>query len=129
MATLEVTLDHRKARNQASITLADHGGGPATLKLYSERNGILMAVRTLAKPCGVLTTEGRISLQMAAVNDLALITGTPTWAEWCDGNGTKIAGAPVTDKDGAGPFKLSGAANGMVYEGGAILLKSPALLG
>ena len=129
MATFEVTLDHRKARNQASIVLADVGSGPSTLKLFSEKNGTLMAVRTLAKPCGVLTADGRISLQMAAVNDLALITGAPTWGEWCDGNGAKIAGAPVTDKDGAGPFKLSGAANGMVYEGGTILLKSPALLG
>ena len=129
MATLEITQDHRKARNQASITLADAGAYPSTLRLYSEKGGALMATRTLAKPCGVLTAEGRISLQMAAVNDLALITGTPTWGEWCDGNGTKIAGAPVTDKDGAGPFKLSGAANGMVYEGGTILLKSPALLG
>lgn len=128
MATFEITTEHRKVRNQASITLADTGPNPSSIKLYSERNGTLMAVRTLAKPCGVLTAEGYISLQTSAANDLALITGTPTWGEWCDGNGNKINGGAVTAADGAGPFRLSGAANGMVYEGGVVLLKTPAII-
>lgn len=128
MAVLEITPSHRKARNQGSITQADTGAGPSTLKLYSEKGGTYMGMRTLAKPCAVLTTEGYISLQPAASNDLAVITGTPTWAEWCDGNGVKIAGGTCTAADGAGPFKLSGAANGMVYEGGYVLLQLPAIL-
>ena len=128
MAKFEITVDHRKARNQATIDLADSGPNPSSIKLYSEKGGTLMAVRKLAKPCAVLTVEGFISLHVAAANDLALITGAPTWGEWCDGNGNKIAGGLVTAADGPGPFQLSGAANGMVYEGGTVLLKTPAII-
>ena len=34
----------------------------------------------------------------------------------------------MTEADGPGPFRLSGAANGMVYEGGVVLLKTPAII-
>lgn len=87
-----------------------------------------MAVRSLSKPCGVLTAEGYISLQMAATNDLAVLTGAPTWGEWCDGTGVAIVGGAVTPADGPGPFRMSGAANGMVYEGGIVLLATPAII-
>ena len=56
--SLLISTAHRAARNQASITLADTGPNPSSIKLYSERNGTLMAVRTLAKPCGTITAEG-----------------------------------------------------------------------
>ena len=127
-AVIAVTVAHRAARNQASIDLAGVGGA-STIKLYTEQGGTLLAVRTLAEPCGTITAEGRIQLLPAAVNDLVAATGTPTWAEWCDGAGVAIAGGAVTDEAGAGPFRLEGTGTMIIYEGGVVTLASPALLG
>lgn len=121
---------HRAARNQASIDLADQGAGNAAIRLYTEAGGTLLAVRQLAKPCGTLTGDGRISLQPAATPGLVVATGIPTWGEWCDGAGVPIWGAAVTGADGDGPFKLAGTApNLTIYEGGIVALATPALLG
>ena len=125
---MNITTVHRAARNQASIDLANVGGA-STIKLYTEQGGTLLAVRTLAEPCGAITAEGRIQLLPAAVNDLVAATGTPTWAEWCDGAGVAIAGGAVTDEAGAGPFRLEGTGTMIIYEGGVVTLASPALLG
>lgn len=125
---IAVTAAHRAARNQASIDLAGVGGA-STIKLYTEQGGTLLAVRTLAEPCGTITAEGRIQLLPAAVNDLVAATGTPTWAEWCNGAGVPIAGGAVTDEAGAGPFRLEGTGTMIIYEGGVVTLASPALLG
>ena len=127
-AVIAVTVAHRAARNQASIDLAGVGGA-STIKLYTEQGGTLLAVRTLAEPCGTITAEGRIQLLPAAVNDLVAATGTPTWAEWCNGAGVAIAGGAVTDEAGAGPFRLEGTGTMIIYEGGVVTLASPALLG
>ncbi|MBV7539852.1 hypothetical protein [Acidovorax sp. sic0104] len=127
---MTISSAHRGARNQASITLADTGPGQSTLKLYSEAGGILLAMRTFAKPCGTITAEGRIQLLPAAANDLVVATGTPTWGEWCNGSGVPIWGAAVTGEDGPGPFKLLGTGPGLtIYAGGVLTLLSPALLG
>jgi hypothetical protein len=123
-----ITSAHRAARNQASIDLADVGGA-STIKLYTEEGGTLLAVRTLAQPCGSITSEGRIQLLPAATNDLVQVTGTPTWGEWCDGNGVPIAGGAVTDEAGTGPFKLDGTGTMIIYAGGVVTLASPSLLG
>ncbi|MCI5068413.1 hypothetical protein [Acidovorax sp.] len=125
---IAISTAHRAARNQASIDLANVGGA-STIKLYSEQGGALLAVRTLAQPCGTITAEGRIQLMPAATNDLVGATGTPTWAEWCNGAGVAIAGGAVTDEAGAGPFKLAGTGTMIIYEGGVVTLASPSLLG
>ena len=125
---IAISTAHRAARNQASIDLAGVGGA-STIKLYTEQGGTLLAVRTLAEPCGTITAEGRIQLLPAAVNDLVAATGTPTWAEWCNGAGVAIAGGAVTDEAGAGPFRLEGTGTMIIYEGGVVTLASPALLG
>lgn len=127
-AVIAVTVAHRAVRNQASIDLADIGG-PSTIKLYTEQGGTLLGVRTLAQPCGTITAEGRIQLMPAAVNDLVAATGTPTWAEWCNGAGVAIAGGAVTDEAGAGPFRLKGSGTMIIYEGGVVALDLPSLLG
>lgn len=124
--------DHIAARNQASITLADSGPDASCIKLYTAPAGQLLAVRTLAKPCGVITAAGRISLQQAPADDLVLATGEPAYAEWCNGHGVKIESFIVTPENGAGPIRILGVADkdsAMIYEGGLVLLASPALLG
>lgn len=125
---MNITTAHRAARNQASIDLADVGG-PSSIKLYTEPGGTLLGVRTLAQPCGTITAEGRIQLMPAATNDLVGATGTPTWAEWCNGAGVAIAGGAVTDEAGAGPFRLKGSGTMIIYEGGVVALDLPSLLG
>ena len=125
---IAISTAHRAARNQASIDLAGVGGA-STIQLYTEQGGTLLAVRTLAEPCGTITAEGRIQLLPAAVNDLVAATGTPTWAEWCNGAGVPIAGGAVTDEAGAGPFRLAGTGTMIIYAGGVVVLASPALLG
>ena len=129
MSSLAIITEHRAARNAASIALADAGPGPASIKLYTAEGGTLLATRTLAKPCGVITAEGRIALQGAAVQDLVAASGAVAWATWCDGSGAPIAAGAVTDEAGAGPFKLRGATGTNVYEGGVVALDSTALLG
>lgn len=129
MSELHITSAHRAARNQASIDLADAGPAPASLRLYDAPGGTLLAQRTLASPCGTLTPEGRIALQAATLQDVALATGSVTWAEWCNGHGQAIASGTVTDESGAGPFKLGGSVGTLIYAGGMVLLAQPALLG
>lgn len=124
-----ISTAHRAARNQASIDLADSGGGPSSIKLYTAEGGTLLAERTLAQPCGEITAEGRIQLLPALTNDLVAATGEPTWGEWCDGAGVPIWGAAVTNEAGAGPFKLAGTDTMIIYAGGVVVLASPALLG
>lgn len=134
MSVSTLSAIHRAVRNQASITLADTGAGAATLRLYSAPGGTLLATRRLAKPCGVITTEGRIQLLPdTSTIDLVAATGNPSWAQWCDGDGVAIWSAEVTDAAGAGPFKLAGTDPGnptlTLYAGGVVELTSPALLG
>lgn len=127
---MSISRDHRAVRNQASIDFADAGPGAACFKVYDAPGGALLGVRQLAKPCGVITPEGRIQLLQAAENDLVLVGGVPGWGEWCNGAGVMIWGAEVTDEAGAGPFKLAGTAESMmIYQGGILALSSPALLG
>jgi len=134
--TMAISRDHRAARNQASITFADSGAGPSTLKLMDGPGGMVLAVRTLAKPCGVITLDGRIMFQTAVADDLVAVTGRPTWCEWCSGHGVAIGGDVVTDEDGPGPFKLEGTSidengnrTGMIFAGGVVRLKAPMLAG
>lgn len=126
---MTISTAHRAARNQASIDTADAGAGASAIKLYTEDGGTLLAVRTLDKPCGTITAEGRIQLLPAATNDLVAATGAPTWGEWCDGDGVPIWGAAVTDEAGSGPFKLAGTGTMVIYMGGVVVLAAPALLG
>lgn len=127
--SLAITTAHRAARNAASIAIADAGPGPSSVKLYTADGGTLLGSRTLAKPCGVITADGRIALQAAAVQDLVVASGAASWATWCDGGGAAIAAGAVTDEAGAGPFKLKGSTGTNVYEGGVVALDSTALLG
>lgn len=127
--SLAITTAHRAARNQASIDMADTGPAPSCIKLYTAEGGTLLGTRTLAKPCGTLTPEGRIALQGAAAQDLVAASGAAAWAAWCDGTGAPIAAGAVTDEAGAGPFKLLGATGTNVYEGGVVALDAATLLG
>lgn len=124
-----ISVEHRSVRNQASIDLADTGPNPSSIKLYSAAGGTLLAVQRLAKPCGVITQAGRIQLLPAADSGLVLVTGQPTWGEWCTGAGVPIWGAEVTGESGDGPIKLAGTGTMMVYAGGVVTLRSPTLLG
>ncbi|QIL81807.1 hypothetical protein G7047_19210 [Diaphorobacter sp. HDW4A] len=134
--TMQISRDHRAARNQASIDLADAGNGPSVIELYDAQGGNLLAVRTLDKPCGVINAEGRIVLQPSLANDMVQITGKPTFAVWRSGAGAAIALDAVTDQLGSGPFKLEGTSigedglpTGMIYQGGVVALTSPMLVG
>jgi len=157
VSTLAITAAHRAARNQSSIDLASAGAQASSIRLYTAADGTLLAVCQLASPCATLTTEGRIALQPSAGNDMpaarppeggqapsegsataagverggnmVLASGAATWAEWCNGDGAAIAGGAVTDETGPGPFKLAGTAGTQLYQGGLVLLATPALIG
>lgn len=146
MPGLVNTQAHRAARNAASIALADAGAGNASVRLYTTDGGTLLAIRTLAKPCGIVRpSDGRIELAaLSDPTDVAVATGAARWGQWHDGSGVAISGGRVTDTDGnvtdgdgnlvpdpdgVGPFVLSGGEPGtMVYAGGLVLL-SVALIG
>lgn len=124
-----ISTEHRAVRNQASIDIASAGVGPSHIKFYTAQGGTLLAQRTLARPCGVITPEGRIRLLAAAENDLVAVSGQVGWAEWCNGDGVPVGADAVTDENGAGPFKLEGTVGTMIYAGGVVALKTTALLG
>lgn len=127
---LSISLAHRAARNTASIALADAGDGTSSIKLYTFDGGTLLAVRTLAKPCGAIApATGRIQLAASASVDLVLATGIATWATWCDADGTPIAAGTVTAEGEGGDFQIKGAAGTQLYEGGVVPLASGALIG
>ena len=126
-APLQISAAHRAARNQASLTLADAGVGTSCIRLYDAQGGQLLATLTLAKPCGRVDAQGRITLLGAAVPDLVQATGRVAWAEWCDGAGNPIAAGAVTDAAGDGPFRLAGANGALIYEGGLVLLDGATL--
>lgn len=127
--SLAITATHRAVRNQASITLADTGPDPSSIKLYTTEGGTLLGTRTLAKPCGTINGAGRIVLQLSAAQEMVAADGIATWAEWCNGDGDPIAAGAVTDETGAGPWILEGAAGTQVYAGGVIGLSATALIG
>lgn len=123
---MEITAEHRAARNQASIDQADAGAGASRLNFRIGRNGPVVAVLHLAKPCGTLTPEGYISLNPAATIDLAAASGTPDWVDWTNGDDEIIGGDVVTPASGDGAFKIKG--SGMVYEGVRVELELPAII-
>ena len=142
MPELINTAAHRAERNVASIALADTGAGVACIKLYSAAGGTLLAVRNLAKPCGIVNAGGRIELAQATADDLVLADGGAAYAEWCDAGGTAISSGHVTDAagnytsggavvphpDGIGPFVLTGTTGTQLYAGGIVRLTT-ALIG
>ena len=140
MRSLELTQDARAARNAASIEQADTGPGVSTIKLYTALGGTLLAVRKLAKPCGVVrAADGRIQLIADTDTDFVAATGIAAWGQWeaADGS-TVLAAGPVTDEDGnisdgvgglsptgdVGPWVLQGTAGTLLYEGGLVLLSA-----
>ena len=125
-----ITTAHRAARNAASAALADAGAQASSIALYAAPGGLLLARRTLQKPCAAITPEGRLQLlQDGAGADLVLASGSAAWAAWLDGAGQPIAEGPVSDAAGAGWVRLQGTAGTQLYAGGAVLLADPALLG
>ena len=119
--TISISTAPRAARNAASSAHAEAGAGNSTLRLYAAEGGALLGTRTLNKPCGTVNAAGRIAL-FATANDLVTETGSVTWLEWCDGNGTTILTGTVSDESGAGDFKLAGTAGTTIYQGGRVLL-------
>lgn len=130
MPELVISIAHRAARNQASLTLADAGAGASTIKLYSAKNGTLLGTRSLQSPCGAVNVSGRIELHADTdIVDLMQTAGAIAWAEWCDGDGTVLLGGTVTDESGDGPIKMPGTNGTTVDAGGIITLVEPVLIG
>lgn len=139
MRDLALTKAARAARNEASIAQADAGSGVSSVKFYTAAGGSLVAVRTLAKPCGtVRSADARIELHPASANDLVVTSGAANWGEWCAADGTVLAVGAVTDADGMasdgagglidtggiGPWVLTGTNGTLLYQGGIVLLTS-----
>ena len=137
MRPLSLTAAARAARNAACIQLADAGAGNASIRLLTAATGgALLAVRQLAKPCGNVRADGRLTLLPAAANDdVVLETGAATWAQWCAADGTVLAEGQVTDEAGGasaggniadtgdvGPWVLGGTSGTLLYAGGLVLL-------
>ena len=137
MPGLSRTTAHRAARNAASIALADALPGNARIALYTAQGGTLLAVRTLARPCGdVRASDGRRVLAAGSSADMVLASGALTWGEWQQGDGAPISGGHVTDPKPNNtetnphhphpqtnrPILLGGGNGTMVYAGGQINL-------
>lgn len=117
----------RAAANAHTINVADAGAGPSTLRLYTDADPVteertLLASIVLSKPCGVIVS-GQIQLAQAdPQGDMVAATGVPTYAQWCDGDGTVIADCTVSNDAGDGDLKISTRQDGMIFEGGFVTL-------
>ena len=115
------------AANAHTITLADAGAGPSTLRLYTDADPVTqerthLVTIVLAKPCGTIV-GGQIQLAQAdPLGDMVAATGVPTFAQWCDGDGTVIADCTVSNDAGDGDLKISTRQDGMIFEGGFVTL-------
>ena len=115
------------AANAHTITLADAGAGPSTLRLYTDADPVTqerthLVTIVLAKPCGTIVS-GQIQLtQTDPLGDMVAATGVPTFAQWCDGDGTVIADCAVSNDAGDGDLKISTRQDGMIFEGGFVTL-------
>lgn len=137
-APLVNTIEHRKARNLASIAYADRLPEAASVRLFSAQGGTLRAIRYLAKPCGTVgATHGRITLIGGSLDDIVASNGGVSWGEWCDGAGVAISGGRVTDlggnftddggylvadPEGVGSWVIGGTSGTQIYYGGLVLL-------
>ena len=117
----------RAAANAHTITVADAGAGPSTLRLYTDADPVteertLLASIVLSKPCGTIVS-GQIQLAQAdPLGDMVAATGVPTFAQWCDGDGVVIAECTVSPADGDGDLKISTRQDGMIFAGGFVTL-------
>ena len=115
------------AANALTITVADAGAGPSTLRLYTDADPVTqerthLVTIVLSKPCGTIVS-GQIQLAQAdPLGDMVAATGVPTFAQWCDGDGTVIADCTVSNDAGDGDLKISTRQDGMVFEGGFVTL-------
>lgn len=126
---------NRAARNAATVNRADAGAGNASIRLYAEQGGALIATRTLAKPCATVRSDGRLELAASASVDLVQASGAPTWGVLHAADGAALYEGPVTDEagftgpagatvdtDGIGPWVLKGTTGTQLYEGGLVAL-------
>ena len=117
----------RAAANAHTITVADAGAGPSTLRLYTDADPVTqerthLVTIVLAKPCGAIVS-GQIQLAQAdPLGDMVAATGVPTFAQWFDGDGTVIADCTVSNDTGDGDLKISTRQDGMIFEGGFVTL-------
>lgn len=117
----------RAAANAHTITVADAGAGPSTLRLYTDAGPVTqerthLVTIVLAKPCGTIV-GGQIQLAQAdPLGDMVAATGVPTFAHWCDGDGVAIADCTVSNDAGDGDLKISTRQDGMIFEGGFVTL-------
>lgn len=115
------------AANAKTLQLADAGAGPSTLRLYSDADPVTqerthLVTIVLTKPCGTIVS-GQIQLTQAdPLGDMVAATGVPTFAQWCDGDGTVIADCTVSNDAGDGDLKISTRQDGMIFEGGFVTL-------
>ena len=115
------------AANAKTLQLADAGAGPSTLRLYTDADPVTqerthLVTIVLTKPCGTIVS-GQIQLAQAdPLGDMVAATGVPTFAQWCNGDGTVIADCTVSNDAGAGDLKISTRQDGMIFEGGFVTL-------
>ena len=124
--TARTTAAHAAA-NAKTLQLADAGVGPSTLRLYTDADPVTqerthLVTIVLSKPCGTIVS-GKIQLAQAdPLGDMVAATGVPTFAQWCDGDGTVIADCTVSNDAGDGDLKISTRQDGMIFEGGFVTL-------
>jgi len=129
MSVLRLTVDHKAARNAATLAWLDAGDDNAYLELYAQPgppsapeaaiNAEPIARIDLQKPAGVMVGAA-ISLQ-AAGDGMALLTGEVGWARLVTAAGHVALDGAVSDASGTAPFKLSSL---QLYKGGVVRLLS-----
>ena len=130
--TAEVTLgaDHIAAQLAATVALADTGAQPSRIGLYTgpAGTGDLLAVVTLAKPCGTVSPTGLTLHPATADGSTVLLTGIPRSGVWRSGDDVTMCVGNVTDDAHDGFFRIAGATTAAgetsptLYQGGRVML-------
>lgn len=108
----------------------DAGSGGGTVKLYTGTQPTqasdavttqkLLGILTFSQPCGVVAS-GALSMSTIDPEDIALYTGTATWARIADSAGNTVMDVNVSVTGGGGALQLNTTS---IVSGGPILISS-----
>ena len=118
---LTLSTEHRDARRQATIDFADLGASNSRIKFYNAADTLLATI-TLAKPCGSIVSHAIVLEQDDPLDDIVVVTGTASYANWINGNDVLVASGAVTTDAGDGPFRVAGTSSGTLFAGGLAIL-------
>lgn len=133
--TVQISVEHREYRLEATITFADLGPDNSIIQIFDSSQPAFggaagappLVEMILAKPCGSVASGVLVLEQEDPTGDMILVEGDAVWGRWLNGNGDIVADGDVTDDSGSGFFKVAGTAGTHLFPGARARLGTVAI--